>query len=353
MHVPAAIAGRLREVIMRRRTLLNTVVSGALALAVAPLAGAALTRDALAENGKASDLVMVTGTPTGNWFPTGAAFAEFAAEALGGQPISVTPGAGSIGNIMSVGAGKADMGLSYGAFLKLAQEGGNEINPGEAMPQLRAVLALTPNVLHVLRADDAPFETLDELAEAKPRVNLGTGVRGSTEDFGFARLLKAKGVEFDDVESWGGSVTRGVTQGRTEGWQNRQMDMASYMWPVPAPAIDRLLGSRSGQVLSFDPEIQAEFVETLGFAPVTIPAGTYPGQEEDVLTVGLPTTLFTTEEVSADLVYSIVKGVAENMERMHQVTDSYKALVPEKLMEGTGIALHAGAERYYKERGWL
>ncbi|XWN31551.1 MAG: TAXI family TRAP transporter solute-binding subunit [Devosia sp.] len=302
---------------------------------------------------KATDLVMVTGTPTGTWFPTGAAFAEFADDAFGGQPISVTPGAGSIGNIMSVGAGKADMGLSYGAFLKLAKEGNNEINPGEPLPQLRAVLALVPNVLHILKADDAPFEGLGDLATTDERVHIGTGVEGATENFALARLLAANGSSFDDVEDKGGSVSRTVTSGRNDGWQNRQFHLVSYMFTPPHQNITRLLNVRDGSLVSIDPDIQKTFVDDLGFAAVTIPAGTYPGQDGEVNAIGLPTTLFTTEDVSADVVYAIVKGVAENLERMHQVSASYEALVPEKLMDGTGIELHEGAARYYRERGWL
>lgn len=314
------------------------------AAVVAATAGAASSQQAV-------DLVMVTGTPTGTWFPTGAAFAEFAADALGGQPISVQPGAGSIGNIMSVASGQADLGLSYGAFLKLAEQGGNEINPGEPIENLRGVLALTPNVLHVLMADDAP--ALSALAEEQPRIAVGTGVRGSTEDFGLERLLGAHGVTYDDIEAWGGTVVRDQTAGRNEGWQNRQFDIVSYMFTPPNPNIERMLSARDGALVAMDPDIQQRFVDEFGFAAVTIPAGSYPGQDEDVAAVGLPTTLFATEEVPADVVYEIVKGAAERLERLHQVSAAYEALVPAKLMEGVGIELHEGAERYYRERGWL
>lgn len=336
MKARHAISGALRPI--------------ALGAALAVTGAAASAQEA---EGKATDLMMVTGTPTGTWFPTGAAFAEFADEAMGGQPVSVTPGAGSIGNIMSVGSGQADLGLSYGAFLKLAQEGGNEINPGEPMPDLRAVLALTPNVLHVLKAEDAPFESLEDLAATEDRVAVGTGVVGSTEDFGLSRLLEMHGAGYDAIEEKGGSVTRGVTQGRNEGWQNRQLDLVSYMFTAGSPQIEQLLNQRDGEVVSLSQEMQQTFVEELGFAPITIPAGTYPGQEEDIVTVGLPMTLFSTTDVSADVIHAITKGTAENMDRLHQVSASYEEVVPEELMENTGIELHEGAQRYYREQGWI
>ena len=306
-----------------------------------------------AQDAKTNDIVMLTGTPTGTWFPTGAAFAEFANNAAGSQVVSVTPGAGSIGNIMGVAAGKADMGLSYGAFLKAAEEGDNEINPGEPIGNLRSVMALTPNVLHVLLADDAGVSSLEELAESKGKIHVGTGVPGSTEDFGLARLLGLYDIEYSDLEEWGGSVIRGVTTGRNDGWQNRQLELVSFMFTPPNPNIDRLLGSRDGSIFSLSEEQQQTFVDKYGFAPVTIAAGTYEGQDEDVRAVGLPTTLFSTTEVSEEIVYNMVKGIAEDMDRLKQVSSAYGSLEPEDLMTNLGIEMHEGAKRYYAERGWI
>ena len=100
-------------------------------------------------------------------------------------------------------------------------------------------------------------------------------------------------------------------------------------------------------------EQQQTFVDKYGFAPVTIAAGTYEGQDEDVRAVGLPTTLFSTTEVSEEIVYNMVKGIAEDMDRLKQVSSAYGSLEPEDLMTNLGIDMHEGAKRYYAERGWI
>ena len=203
-------------------------------LLLAATASLALLSPAVAQDKEAgTSLLITTGTPTGSWFPTGAAIAELTNAAFSDNPIDVIVGAGSVGNIMHVGAEKSDMGLSYGAFLKLASEGGNAVNPGEPMPQLRSVMSLIPYVLHVIAAEGTDYDDLANLASEKPEIKVGTGVTGATEHFGLELLLQEYGVSLEDIDTWGGSVTQTQTAGRQDGWKNRQFDWGSFMGTRP------------------------------------------------------------------------------------------------------------------------
>ncbi|MAK85460.1 MAG: C4-dicarboxylate ABC transporter substrate-binding protein, partial [Pseudomonas sp.] len=54
------------------------------------------------------------------------------------------------------------------------------------------------------------------------------------------------------------------------------------------------------------------------------------------------------------VVYQLVKSVFENIERFQRLHPAFKDLKPEEMIEvGLSAPLHEGAERYYKERGWL
>jgi len=151
----------------------RSLIAAAFAVGTAP-AALAQSQSCPADLGEHESVLMVTGTPTGTWFPTGAAIAELANSNYEGQPVGVQPGSGAIGNIMTVGTGRAEMGLSYGPFLLMAQRGSNDVNPGEPMPELRGVLSLATNAFHIMQADDAPFESFEELAEKKPEVWMGS-----------------------------------------------------------------------------------------------------------------------------------------------------------------------------------
>ena len=331
-----------------QHTRIGSVLAAGLAAALA-LPAVAVAQDKAA----GASLLMTTGTPTGSWFPTGAAIAELTNSQYSDNPIDVVVGAGSVGNIMNVAADNSDMGLSYGAFLKLAQEGGNEVNPGEPMPDLRAVMSLIPYVLHVIAAEGTDANDFRDLASEKPEINIGTGVTGATEHFGLGLVLQEYGASLDEIDEWGGSVTQTQTAGRSDGWKNRQFDWVSFMGTVPANNYFELLEVRPSKLISFDDDVRQALVDKYGFAQYDVAAGTYPNQDEEWRALGFPMVLFTTTDVDEDVVYEMTKQVAENQERMLKATAAFEAWKPEDMPTALGIELHPGAARYYRERGWI
>lgn len=53
------------------------------------------------------------------------------------------------------------------------------------------------------------------------------------------------------------------------------------------------------------------------------------------------------------MVYQMTKCIWENLEEVTQIADSLKWMAKETAVDGLGVPLHAGAERYYKEIGWI
>ena len=60
--------------------------------------------------------------------------------------------------------------------------------------------------------------------------------------------------------------------------------------------------------------------------------------------------MFTSAEVSDDLVYAMTKALYENYDHLCTVNSSLSNMTPE-YGSNTGITLHPGAEAYYKEIG--
>ena len=90
-----------------------------------------------------------------------------------------------------------------------------------------------------------------------------------------------------------------------------------------------------------------------GFVRTKIPANTYKGQTEDVLTVGAPTIYISRDDLPDDVAYKIVKILAENIKDVNAVHASLKNLTPEKMATVSGLDLHPGAEKFYREAGLL
>ena len=86
---------------------------------------------------------------------------------------------------------------------------------------------------------------------------------------------------------------------------------------------------------------------------MTIPANTYSGQTEDVVTVGLWTTVCCNDSMDNDTVYGIVKSVMESKDALVKAHSFYADLAPENVVDACIAPLHPGAEKYYKEIGVL
>ncbi len=330
---------------MRHVTRLLMVAATAVVL---PVIGAT---DGLAQAKKHAAVVFSSGSPTGTWFPTAAAIADMTNALYEGQPISVVPGAGGVGNPKRVGTDQADIGFSYGPFLKLAIEGNNEMYK-EAMPELRAIAAMTPNKLHMVMDKDKLMD-LAAIPKQKPKLRVGTGPVGSTELFSLGELFGYYGFTFDDVESWGGRVDRMNTGGRADAWKNRQLDIAQFFINNPAARVIELMSGRPSVLVNVPDPARDALGEKWGFLKFTIPANEYPGQTEPVETIGIPFVAFATTKMDAELVYDMTKKIAENKERMVAAHSAFKGWTPEEMFKGVGIDFHEGAARYYKERGWI
>ena len=303
---------------------------------------------------KLAPVQMITAGAGGSWFPTGATIGDLANSAFEGQqPISVIPGAGALGNISRVGNNKSDMGLSYGPFLKLATEGGNEVNPGKGFKDLRAIMSLTPYPFHILVADSANIESLEGLKDAAGNIRIASEVTGSSIHFITQRMFKLYKLPLEQMVEAGGTLQQLSTNGRKSAWQNRQINMAVFMFDPPHPVIIELMRMRDSQLFGFSGDVLESLTNDMGFLTYELSPEQYPNQKKTVTTIGMPTLLFGRADLDEELVYQMAKKVAENKPRMVNAVATFKSWEPKNMPHGLAIETHPGALRYYRERGWI
>jgi TRAP transporter TAXI family solute receptor len=80
----------------------------------------------------------------------------------------------------------------------------------------------------------------------------------------------------------------------------------------------------------------------------------YRGNDEDTQTFGVGATLVSSDAVSEDAVYEVVKAVFENFDDFKGLHPAFGILEPEEMASaGLSATLHAGAAKYYREQGWI
>jgi TRAP transporter TAXI family solute receptor len=83
---------------------------------------------------------------------------------------------------------------------------------------------------------------------------------------------------------------------------------------------------------------------------LVIPAGTYAGQDQDIITTSLPVVAYTTSKMDDETAYQLTKTFWENKAAMAS-TAPWWAGVDADMLANINGKIHPGAVRYYTEAG--
>jgi TRAP transporter TAXI family solute receptor len=90
------------------------------------------------------------------------------------------------------------------------------------------------------------------------------------------------------------------------------------------------------------------------YAKATIPGGMYSNNPDGAQTYGVLATMVTSAKVPEDVVYRLTKATFDNFEEFKKLHPAFANLKAEEMVKnGLSAPLHAGAVKYYKEKGWL
>jgi TRAP transporter TAXI family solute receptor len=82
-----------------------------------------------------------------------------------------------------------------------------------------------------------------------------------------------------------------------------------------------------------------------------IPANSYSNQEEEITTVTVKATLIVDADATEDDVYNITKAIFDNIDDITKEHAKGAELSLENATEGLTVPFHAGAAKYFKEKG--
>ena len=90
------------------------------------------------------------------------------------------------------------------------------------------------------------------------------------------------------------------------------------------------------------------------YALATIPGGLYPGLPNDIPSFGVKATFVASSETSPEVAYHITRVVFENLEKFKKLHPVFFQLTKKDMIShGKTAPYHAGAEKYYREKGLL
>ena len=203
----------------------------------------------------------------------------------------------------------------------------------------RTLFVMPYVTLHVVARADAGIESMADLA-GKTFVPGGTGTfcEGRTRAV-LDALGLSESVNLVDLE----------LSAAANAMRNRRIDAYSTCSSHPTPGVTELATTLDVVLVSLTEEERDKVVALdAQSGPITIGAGTYRGQTQDVPTVGVPVGAFGTVEMSDEAAYAIVRTFWENKDALAG-EQPWWAGVSTDLVQHLWAEVHPGAARYYEE----
>ena len=291
----------------------------------------------------AETLRFMTGPQGGSWYPMGGAIKNVVEAAVPDTTLQVMPGAG-IANVKAVQAGKADIAFANSVSTVDAINGKPPFDaPADNVCHLAT---LYPQYFQIVTTKDTGIESLDQL---KGRA-LTTQPTGNTGEAITAHLVKALGLSYDDMSgvdfvSYNDSVAL-LKDGNSE--------VFTLGTTVPASAIMDLASARDIRLLEIDDALLAKMQElNPGYKRIEIPAGSYPGQDAPVATIGYATHVIARCDLDDETVKAILTQIVDNQQDLASVAKAIANTTLEQMAADIGVPMHKAAEAFWKEKGVL
>lgn len=300
-------------------------------------------------------LTWTAGPLGGGWYTQAGAFAELIREKAG-ITVKVIPG-GGLQNAAVMEKGDADMGWGLPAFLSAAAAGEDPYQ-GKKHPSLRALAgSLGPANVHMYVAADSPFAnmTMEEIIRGKKAIRLAVTAPGASDEWIFRKVMEFYGTSYKDWEAAGARFFRGNYAEQAGMFKDRNVDGVFTFLQLPGAAVTEASVGRSLKLVAF-PDPLLGHLGRFGLSKGAIPPDTYPRAANARETVATPTmgsTIVVSATLPDDLVYKLARALNDNVDRVRGIHGSLKTYDPSQGHQGTGVPLHPGAERYYREKGYL
>ena len=305
------------------------------------LAVALILTTAACGSAGASKMTMGTGGTTGTYYAYGGVLGQYIKNNAG-IDVTVVSTDGSKANIQGIDAGDYQLATVQSDVLAYAWAGTQSFAEDGAVSSFRVVAGLYAEAVQLITMDPE----IKSVADLKGKA-VSIGAPGSGVYFNAMDVLAAAGLTEADIQpqylSFGDS---------TDGLKDGKIDAAFIVAGAPTAAITELCTTNSAYLVPIDGEVADKlFAESPFYTAYQIPAGTYEGQTEDVTTVTVKATLIVSADADEEAVYNLTKAIFDNTAAIAAENGKGAELSIDNATSGMTAPFHAGAAKYFAEKG--
>jgi TRAP transporter TAXI family solute receptor len=296
--------------------------------------------------------VLTTAGTGGTYYPVGVALATLAKINLQnahGIDMSAISSAGSGENTVLLREKQAQFAIMQGLFGQWAREGTGALKESGPQKNMRSIAMLWPNVEHFLL-----HSSLTKTGTASDMANLtgkgySIGARNSGTEHSNKFLFDNFGFDYESwnlvYQGFGPSIDTLINGGIMG------VNINSGIGVGTVTRARAQMGDNISLLSVTDEELAAFDGGTGLYFHITIPGGTYPGLDDDIVTIAQPNFLAVNADVPEEDVYLFTKTIYENLGFVCNIHPATCDMSLDNAMAGLPLPLHAGAARFYKEAG--
>ena len=289
-----------------------------------------------------SSMTMGTGSPTGTYYAYGGIIGQYITNNAGINVNAVSTG-GSKDNIQGIDAGDYQLGTVQSDVMHYAWNGTRSFEKDGKIESFRTVAGLYAEAVQLVTVNPE-IKSVADLKDKKVSI----GAPGSGVYFNAMDVLAAAGLTEKDIKPQYQNFDESA-----DALKDGKIDAAFIVAGAPTPAITELsMTNANTRIVPVDGAIAEKLMKNNTFYSVyKIPAGTYKNQDAEIATVTVKATLIVSADASEDDIYNLTAAIFDNIDAITKEHAKGAELSLENATKGLTVPFHAGAAKYFKEKG--
>lgn len=281
-----------------------------------------------------------TGWPSGSYYKFGKAYAEYAKKHH--FKIYNYASEGSLENGYRLNTGRIDFALLQSDVAEVLYKGWSEEGQPPS-PNLRAIASLWPEAIHIITLKNSGIKKLSDI----PGKKIAIGSLQSGTRFTAARIWQAAG--FTQLNSKNTRMS-GINDSIKD-LENGEVDVIIIAGAIPDPAVQNLAQRRQDiRFVGLEHSLISKLIEqNFTYYGLPIPAKTYPGQSEPVVTLGMSALLTTSIHTADDVVTQYLQLMVEGSKEIAQAFYRAGFISYKTVRLGISMPLHPAAKKFYAD----
>ena len=293
-----------------------------------------------APSASSSGMTMGTGGRAGTYYAFGNVLSGFMSSASG-VSVNVVSTDGSAADIYGIDDGLYQLATVQSDVMAYAWEGSKSFSADGKIDSFRVIGGLYEEAVQIVTMD----ENIKTVADLEGKT-VSIGAPSSGVYFNAIDVLEAYGLSEDSIKpeylSFGES---------TDAMKDGKIDAAFIVAGPPTNAITELATTNGVYLVNIEDDIADKLIESCPYYnKYVISADTY-GLDEDVHTVSVKATMIVSADASEEDVYNLTAGIFDNVDAITAQHAKGSELSIENATTGMAVPFHAGAAKYFAEKG--